>query len=262
MTSGPAFPARLGGRVGAPAIESWNRLAVPSPGLRRFDPQAVANLPSPARRWLTYSIAPGAPLSRTVVLEMTGQFRLGLWLLMRAVQVVSPPSGLLWVARIGWGPLSFRGFDRYERDRGEMQWRLLGEIPVVHGQGADIDRSAAGRLAGEAIWTPAAFLDPGVTWHARDDCTVTAESHLGPHRVFADLRVGEDGRLLAVTVHRWGNPGSDGWAEVPFGGAVAEERTFSGMTIPTQMTVGWFYGTERAAEGEFFRLNITSARYL
>lgn len=59
-----------------------------------------------------------------------------------------------------------------------------------------------------------------------------------------------------------GNPaGGKGWAEVPFGGTVSEERTFGGMTIPSRMTVGWFYRTERAARGEFFRLNITSARF-
>jgi hypothetical protein len=34
------------------------------------------------------------------------------------------------------------------------------------------------------------------------------------------------------------------------------------MRIPTRMTVGWFYGTERAAKGEFFRLNITRAQFL
>src|SRR6185312_4851218 len=48
----------------------------------------------------------------------------------------------------------------------------------------------------------------------------------------------------------------------PFGGAVAEERAFGGMRIPTRMTVGWFYGTKRAAKGEFFRLNITRAQFL
>ena len=32
------------------------------------------------------------------------------------------------------------------------------------------------------------------------------------------------------------------------------------MRIPTGMTVGWFYGTERAAEAEVFQLNVTHAR--
>lgn len=36
----------------------------------------------------------------------------------------------------------------------------------MHAEGADVDRSAAGRLAGEAIWVPASFLGPGVSWQS------------------------------------------------------------------------------------------------
>jgi hypothetical protein len=262
MSTVPPFPVRLVGRAAPSAVKSWDRLTRPTSGPRPFDPSAVADLPAPARRWLTRSIAPGTPLSRTVVLDMQGHFRLGRWLPMRAVQVLSPPAGLVWLARIGWGPLSFRGFDRYEEERGEMQWRLPGQVPVMHAGGADVDRSAAGRLAGEAVWTPAAFLDPRVTWRAGGDDTVTAEWALGPHRVSTELRVDAGGRLLAVSIRRWGKPGGDPWGEYPFGGAVAEEKAFGGMRIPTRMTVGWFYGTKRAARGEFFRLNVTRAQFL
>jgi hypothetical protein len=257
-----SFPSGLAGRVGASVAGSWDRLAasaVTQPPM--FDPQLAAGLPLPARRWLVHAIAPGTPLSQTAVLKMEGQFRLGRWLPMRATEVLSPPSGLVWVARIGWGPLSFRGFDRFESSHGEMQWHLLGRIPVVHGQGADIDRSAAGRLVGEAVWTPAAFLGPEVTWRARDDSTATAVWAVGSHQVSVDLRVGATGQLEFVTVHRWGNPDRRGWREIPFGGAVEDDQTFGGMTIPSRMSVGWFCGTGQAAQGEFFRVHVTSAGF-
>jgi hypothetical protein len=179
---------------------------------------------------------------------MQGHFRLGRWLPIRAVQVLSPPSGRVWLARIGWGPLSFRGFDRYEEARGEMQWRLLGHVPVMHAEGADVDRSAAGRLAGEAVWTPAAFLDPNVTWRVGGDDTVTAEWALGPHSVSTELRVDAGGRLLAVSIRRWGKPGGDPWGEYPFGGAVAQERAFGGMRIPTHDR-GVFLWDEASRQG-------------
>lgn len=138
------FPAGLAGGAGATVAGSWDRLAAMTASWSQvFDPRLVAGLPLPARRWLVHAIAPGTRLSRTVVLEMEGRFRLGRWLPMWAKQVLSPPSGLVWVARIGWGPLSFRGFDRYETGHGEMQWRLLGGLPVAHSHGADIDRSDA-----------------------------------------------------------------------------------------------------------------------
>jgi hypothetical protein len=263
MSADPSFPARFAGRAGAPVASSWDRLAAVPGGPRQvFDAQTVAGLPAPARRWLVHAIAPGTVLARAAVLAMEGQFRLGRWLPMRARQIVSPPTGLAWVARIGWGPLSFRGFDRYEAGQGEMQWRLLGTLPVVHGQGADIGRSAAGRLAGEAVWVPTAFLGPHVSWHARDDRRVTARWRLGSHEVSAELCVGAAGELQAVTVARWGNPDGAGWREIPFGGPVQGEQAFGGMTIASRVRAGWFCGTGRAARGEFFRVSLTSAEFL
>lgn len=166
MTSKKSPPVRIARKAAGPTADQWLRLAVPTPDPQRFDPASLSGLPEPARRWLAHAIAPGTLLARTVVLEMEGRFRLGRWLPMRAVQVVSPPLGLVWAAQIGWGPLSFRGFDRYGEDRGEMSWRLFGRLPVVHAEGADVDRSAAGRLAGEVIWVPASFLGPGVSWQS------------------------------------------------------------------------------------------------
>jgi hypothetical protein len=90
----------------------------------------------------------------------------------------------------------------------------------------------------------------------------TAELTFGQHKITADLDVDADGRLLSVAVRRWGNPDGGRWDENSFGGAVEDERTFGGMTIPTRMTVGWFYGTARASRGEFFRVNIRNARFL
>jgi hypothetical protein len=43
---------------------------------------------------------------------------------------------------------------------------------------------------------------------------------------------------------------------------VRRERTFSGVTVPTEMSLGWFYGSDRYRdEGEFFRVTVDSAEY-
>jgi hypothetical protein len=39
---------------------------------------------------------------------------------------------------------------------------------------------------------------------------------------------------------------------------ITAHRTFDGMTIPSAGTFGWFYGTNRWSEGEFFRYEITA----
>src|SRR4051794_41602641 len=92
---------------------------------------------------------------------MRGHLRLGRWMPFHAVQVLSPPDGFVWAARVGWRPSVIRGVDRYARGRGEQRW-LRGRVPLLHGTGPDVDRGLAGRLAAEAVVAPAAFL--GAAW--------------------------------------------------------------------------------------------------
>jgi hypothetical protein len=44
-------------------------------------------------------------------------------------------------------------------------------------------------------------------------------------------------------------------AAVPMGGS-------GGIKLPAQMRAGWFFDTDHWAEGEFFRAQITKARFL
>ena len=53
------------------------------------------------------------------------------------------------------------------------------------------------------------------------------------------------------------NPTPTDWATAPFGGDLTAYRTFD-ITIPSAGTFGWFYGTDRWPEGEFFRYEITA----
>jgi hypothetical protein len=40
---------------------------------------------------------------------------------------------------------------------------------------------------------------------------------------------------------------------------VEEEAALGGVTIPSVIRAGWFWGTDRQNEGEFFRATITDA---
>jgi hypothetical protein len=51
-----------------------------------------------------------------------------------------------------------------------MGWKLFGLVSVVHETGADVTRSAAGRLAMEAVLLPSVLLPGrGATWEAVDE---------------------------------------------------------------------------------------------
>jgi hypothetical protein len=236
----------------------WLRLAEPAERPPGFDRAMLAGLPEPAQRWLGRAIKPGTPLWRSVELSMRGQIRLGRWRSFTARQVLAPPDGYIWAATARVAGLPVTGFDRLSAGTGQMSWRLLGLFPVMAASGTDVTRSACGRLAGEIALLPTAF--PRATWRPGERPGAAAASlRFGTHTETAELDVGDDGRLLEVRVERWGNPDGAPFGRYPFGVSVEAESVFGGITIPSVLRAGWWWGTERQAAGEFFRAEITSA---
>jgi hypothetical protein len=238
--------------------EEWSRLAASRSEPLPFNPAMAATLPGPARRWLTHAIDPGTPLWSAVELTMRGEIRIGRWHPFTAHQILAPSGGFIWAARSRvWG-LPVTGYDRLYSGAGEMRWRLAGLIPVMSSSGADITRSAAGRLAGEGALLPTAFRQ--ATWVEGDQAgTVVAIWPIGGEAECAQLRVTKDGRLAEVTVNRWGNPDGAPYGRYPFGVAIEAETAFAGVRIGSTLRAGWWWGTSGQDAGEFFRARITDA---
>lgn len=193
---------------------------------------------------------------------MDGEIRLGRWLRFHASQVVSPPWGFLWAAKARMGPFTITGYDRYANDVGEMRWRLAGLVPVMNAAGPDLTRSAAGRLAVDAFFVPTAFLGPSVTWkESTAPDWIELSWAVGRFEIPVSMHVDESGALDRIAMKRWGNPLGQPWGEYAFGGYVEDEAEFDGIRIPTTLRAGWFFGTQRWAEGEFFRARIRSATF-
>ncbi len=238
----------------------WEQLTSRGRPSEAFEPSMVADLPGPAGRWLLHAITPGTPLWPSVVLSMRGEIRLGHWRPFRAQQVIAPPRGFVWAATARLFGLPVTGFDRYSSGSGQMDWRLGGLVPVMTATGVDVTRSAAGRLAGEMALAPTTFR--GATWTAgSDEDRAVVTWRIGDHEENAEFEVGPDGRLLGVLVQRWGNPGGQPFGRHPFGVTFEAEDTFDGVTIGSRLRAGWWWGTDRQAEGEFFRAQITGAHF-
>jgi hypothetical protein len=227
----------------------------PAPAV--FTEAELAGLPEVVCRHLRATIAPGTPLATSARLGMRGQLELGRWLPFQAEQVLAPHHGFYWAARVA-GLIS--GFDRYLDGQGELRWKLLGVLPVTRADGPDVARSAVGRVAGEAMWLPTALLPRfGIEWEAADDRHVMARFGLDGVAVDLQYELEDDGRIRSVVFDRWGDPDRSGaWGLYPFGGQVTGYRTFGGLTVPSAGRIGWFYGTDRWPEGEFFRFQLTA----
>jgi hypothetical protein len=63
-------------------------------------------------------------------------------------------------------------------------------------------------------------------------------------------------------MQRWAKPDGEPWGKYPCGGTVEDEADFGGIKIPTRMRAGYFFGTDRWEEGEFFRATITHAKFI
>jgi hypothetical protein len=220
----------------------------------------MAGLPEPARRWIRHSVAPGTPAYSSVELRMEGEIRLGSWRRFTAHQIIRPGRGYVWAARTHVAGVPVSGYDAMSPTDARMRWRAAGLVPIINAGGDDVLASAAGRLASECIFVPTAHA--GASWCQGEDRNVAVATwRIGALENSTRLAVDGAGKLLAVSMHRWGKPDGNSYARHPFGVTFQDELTADGVTIPQSVRAYWHWGTEREAEGEFFRAAITSARF-
>ena len=211
-----------------------------------FDPDSLSAADEPVRRYLTHALGGAGVAPTSVRLRMAGRIRVGRWLSFAAEQEFSGHE-FVWRARAGWGrfkPLHVT--DAYRRGAGSTDGRLFGRVRFLHAGGADTARAAAGRAAAESIWVPATLLpEHGVAWRSEAEDLVIASVDVPPERAELRLRIDDSGAVRSLSLMRWGDVGRRGFGYIPFGGEVHAERRFRGLALPSEVTVGWWYGTPR-----------------
>ena len=123
---------------------------------------------------------------------------------------------------------------------------MAGRIALTTVEGADIDRSAAGRTALEAIFAPISLLPrTGLRWSAASDSEIIFTRDLAPERTAVHLRIDDDGLLEEVWALRWGKAGRGHHAYIPMGSVIHRSETFGALTVPAEFTAGWWFGRPR-----------------
>ncbi len=246
------------------ANAAWSRLAASGGDGRVFVPEMIADLPEPARRYFTYTIAEGTPLSAVAVIGMEGQLGLGTkddprYQPMRARQILAPPVGLVW--RLNAGAIT--GSDGALPETSWTRFWLFHLVPVVRISGdPDHRRSAFGRVAAEAaFWTPAALLPSNlVSWEARGPDTARVTLTGPAYSQAVDLTVRADGAPVKVVIERWSNANPESVYRLqPFGGTLSEYQDFGGYRLPTRIDGGNLIDTP--AYFPFFRAKVTSLEF-
>lgn len=219
-----------------------------------FTPWMLDGLPEPAHRWLDHAIKPGAPLARHARLRMHGQIRLGRhWHDFTATEDLVPEVGFVWSARTRIGGVPVTGFDGYVDGRGTMRWSIL-EVPIVRRSDADTTRSAIDRLAAESVLLPSGLLDADWRHTAETDSAsytrgVDGRFARSPVRIHAAA----GGRLLGVSMQRWGSPVGGDYDLQPFVVTFDREYDAGALLVPDGIHASW-----PRAGGEFFRASLDS----
>jgi hypothetical protein len=228
-----------------------------------FDPATHDSLPPLARRYLSWAIAPGTPLASAVRLQMHGTIKLGdQWHRFTGEEVIRWQRGMIWRATTWMQGLPIFGADRLVDGQGDMRWKLLGLLPVMQVSGADVARSGAGRIQGEAVWLPSVLCQPGVAWTELNESQVQADFTAFGEPAHLTFTLDAQGAIQQVALERWGSPEGGEYHYDTFGVIATASSTFEGYTIPTQIRAGWFFGTNRfETEGEFFRCTVDRACY-
>lgn len=219
------------------------------------------DLPEPVRRYFDAAFPDGTVSAAAAVLEMRGHIRIGRWLPFRARQLLAPRLGTVWEATVA---SVIVGYDRYVGGAGAMEWKLFGMIPLVRASGPDVTRSAAERAAAESVWVPSAVAPgTGVEWAASGSDAISAVIDTDGYDTRVTHSIDSGGRITGTSLRRWGDPDRTGtWSEHVFGGDFSDHRRFGAVTIPSRGRIGWHHGTDRWTDGEFFRFEITSCRWL
>lgn len=226
---------------------------------------SLDGLPPLARRYLGWAIGqcPQIPLASAVRLQMHGTIKLGgQWHRFTGEEVIRWQRGMIWRATTWMQGLPIFGADRLVDGQGEMQWKLLGLLPVVQASGVDVARSGAGRIQGETVWLPSVLCQPEIHWTELNPSQVQADFTAFGEPAHLTLTLDAQGAIQQVALQRWGNPEGGDYHYDTFGVIAEASGTFEGYTIPTRIRAGWFLGTDRfEREGEFFRCTIDRARY-
>ena len=226
-----------------------------------FSSEMVEGLPDLAQRYLLHAIRPGTKLARRVELKMSGMLKPkedAPWMPLQADQILTPGRGFIWKAKAkAAGPVFMNVTDHYAAGEGRMRVALFGLLPMVNVSNQDIAKSGAGRLMGEYVWLPAAFLPQnGAVWQEVDSLQAKVTLTVDDLSAALTLTIDEQGRLKEVVFPRW----KDDIKEfVPFGVIIEDEQEFGGYKIPSRLRGGWQYGNDQY--GEFFRFIIEKAMF-
>jgi len=211
-----------------------------------YNPEEIAYLPPPVRRYFGAVLQAGQPIVTGMRLTQEGRFRRDgdEWRPFTATQVVTTrPPGFDWDARMSMAPgVTAYVQDAYAAGEGRLHAEALALITVADARGTP--ESAQGELLrylAEAVWYPTALLpSQGVRWEAVDDSAARATLTDGATTVSLAFGFDSEGLITSCNAAARCREVVDGVPEfAPWLGRFWAYEIRDGMRIPMEGEVAW-----------------------
>jgi hypothetical protein len=113
----------------------------------------------------------------------------------------------------------------------------------------------------ETIWVPAALLPQnGAAWREVGDDRAEVRFPSIPDVEPILLSFDAAGNVCEIVTQRWSDANPERRYRVqPFGGRMLAHRRYQGFTVPSEVEIGNFFGTDDYAP--FFRAAVTGIRF-
>jgi hypothetical protein len=138
----------------------------------------LAALPQSVQRFLRVAGAVGSLKPKVLRIDFEGEIRSkdGPWMPFTSTQVntFDTPTRSFWMDATMKG-MPTKGWHHYEDGRATMLIKLLGAIPVLDVSGPELDTTETVTWFNDlCLYSPAALIDPRITWNEIDDHSAEA----------------------------------------------------------------------------------------
>ena len=174
-------------------------------------------------------------------MEQTGTMRItgdGPWRPFTAKQTIGlREPGFAWFAGFrGPGTLKTQVVDAFVNDRGLLEARLMGSLPLARIVGPEADIAEAMRYVAELPWAPLAILtNAHLHWVRLEDDLYEVTLHTGSGPASARLRMENGDVVLAESDARMHRRGQ----YLPWRGTFGRYARIGGVRVPLRAEVGW-----------------------
>ena len=233
----------------------------------RFNAAMTKSLPPLVGRYLQSAIAAHAPIASGVALVLEGALRpqhKGDWISFKGREVVRSRTGFIWQMRGFKGTLPlFSGYEAFgpdlrapQRCREQSRFWFFDLIPMDRAASQGDATVAIERLILSHLWLPSTLLpiDP-IEWRVKSDHAIAYTLTIEGVSLEVSLTLDDQHRPIAIQADRHHNG-----TIVSYGGHFSAYGGFDGYHIPTEMTLGWGFGT--ADFTPTLKARILSARYI